>query len=381
MGPMGIPCYGWDPVHRPQGQRKGADVVNLSYVINVIEDPAERSHVLREAWDLCHMVLVVSAIAVPGRQDANRGTAYSDGILTSRGTFQKHYSHQELRAYIEEILQIDAIPAAPNVFYLFRDEDTRQQFISRKYRRQIAIPRKRVSDVLYEAYRDILDPLMSAVTDLGRLPGPDELPEYADIITRLGSVKRAFRIIQLVTGSEAWGDVARRRAEDLLVFLALARFGRRKPLSGLPLSSQRDVKAFMKTYQSACEQADKLLFSVGKAEAIDTACQESRTGHLVENALLVAREALNELPPILRIYEGCARAILGEVDEANVVKLHRHSGKVTYLAYDNFNTQTNPVLNQRIKVNLRTLSIDFFDYSQWKEPPRLDLDKRLVGLK
>src|SRR5688572_23157733 len=46
---LGIPCTGWDPVHRPDIERAEADVVNLGYVVNVIEDPEERADALRRA--------------------------------------------------------------------------------------------------------------------------------------------------------------------------------------------------------------------------------------------------------------------------------------------------------------------------------------------
>src|SRR5262245_17674336 len=57
----GIRCTGWDPIHYPRGQRKPADVVNLGYVINVIENAEERAATLREAWALTGKVLTVSA--------------------------------------------------------------------------------------------------------------------------------------------------------------------------------------------------------------------------------------------------------------------------------------------------------------------------------
>ena len=39
---LGYQATGWDPVHRPQGARSPADVVNIGYVVNVIENPRER---------------------------------------------------------------------------------------------------------------------------------------------------------------------------------------------------------------------------------------------------------------------------------------------------------------------------------------------------
>ena len=77
---------------------------------------------------------------------------------------------------------------------------------------------------------------------------------------------------------------------------------------------------------------------------------------------------LGELAPILGIYEDCARAILGEVEEANVFKLHRFSGKVTYLVYDDFQAGQNPALHYRIKVDLPNLAVDFLDYSHQGKP-------------
>jgi hypothetical protein len=52
----------------------------------------------------------------------------------------------------------------------------------------------------------------------------DELPETADVISALGSLRRAFRLIQSATGAEAWAEIAASRAQDLLIYLALARF-------------------------------------------------------------------------------------------------------------------------------------------------------------
>src|SRR5262245_42050232 len=57
---LGYNVEGWDPTHRTSAIRKPADVVNLGYVVNVIEDPSERANTLRSAWQLTRRVLVVS---------------------------------------------------------------------------------------------------------------------------------------------------------------------------------------------------------------------------------------------------------------------------------------------------------------------------------
>src|SRR5206468_5332714 len=86
----GITCAGWDPNHYPNGELKAAPVVNLGYVINVIENSDEREAVLRDAWSLTQKLLIVSA-----RLDVEaRGAAFSpyqDGYLTRLTTFQKYF--------------------------------------------------------------------------------------------------------------------------------------------------------------------------------------------------------------------------------------------------------------------------------------------------
>src|SRR5262245_50442809 len=61
LAALGYDAAGWDPAHYPEGELRPSDVVNLGYVVNVIENPAERVQVLRRAWDLTRNVLVVAA--------------------------------------------------------------------------------------------------------------------------------------------------------------------------------------------------------------------------------------------------------------------------------------------------------------------------------
>ena len=61
LAALGIEARGWDPSHFPDSDKLRAGVVNLGYVVNVIEDRAERDDALRSAWVLAESVLVVSA--------------------------------------------------------------------------------------------------------------------------------------------------------------------------------------------------------------------------------------------------------------------------------------------------------------------------------
>ena len=113
--------------------------------------------------------------------------------------------------------------------------------------------------------------------------------------------RSAFTLIKRVTGNEGWDEILRRRAEDLLVYLALARFRRRPPISKLPLALQRDIRAFFGTYKRACQQADELLFQAGRAEAIDEACCRSASCCPMRCTTLTRRAIEGPLRPRLRV--------------------------------------------------------------------------------
>jgi len=366
----GITCEGWDPAYYPDRPRLSADVVNLGYVINVIESPEERLSTLRDAWHLCRRLLIVSAqVTVSGR--GNTQVEFGDGVVTSRGTFQKYFTQDELKAYLEKELNREAIAAGLGIFYAFKDEAAAQGFQAKRHRRREAIPRSRFTEVQFEEQREFLEPLMAAVARLGRVPEIDEFQQAEDLISRFGSLKNAFALIRRMTGEGQWRAIRERCIEDSLVYLALGRFRKRPPMSVLPIGLQRDIRAFFGSYSNACKQADELLFQAGNDEAIDVACRRSTVGKLLPDSLYVHRSALDDLAPLLRVYEGCARAYIGEIDGANVIKWHRHSCKVSYLCYPTFETDPHPPLLRSIKLSLRTREIQSYDYSNTSNPPIL----------
>ncbi len=367
----GFTCGSWDPAFRPDSPKSEADVVNLGYVINVIEDPDERAATVRQAWELARQLLVVSAqVLVAGRGKAP--VEFGDGVLTCRGTFQKFFEQDELKAFVEAQIQTEAIPAGIGVIYAFKDEGRRQQFLSNRFRRREVLPRKkRVADAQFQENRELLEALMAAVASYGRLPEPDEFPLTEEVAERFGSLKRAFAVVRQITGGDEWEQIAKRRAEDMLVYLALARFRGRPAISLLPRTLQLDVKAFFGAYTKACSQADELLFQAGKSDLIDAACKRSPVGKLLPDALYVHREALDNLEPVLRVYEGCGRAYIGEVEGANVVKIHRYSGKVSYLVYPGFEKNPHPALVRSVKLNMRTRQLECHEFGQGGNPPIL----------
>src|SRR5581483_2088939 len=228
--------------------------------------------------------------------------------------------------------------------YIFKDETLQQQFLANRYRRRAAAPRKRISELRFEEHRELLQSFVAIIAELGRLPEEDEFNGADEVVTQFGSLKRGFALVRRITGSGEWEAIRQRRKEDLLVYLALARFRKRPALGQLPRPLQRDMRTFFGTYTKACQQADELLFRAGDAVAIDKACQHSPVGKQLPDDLYIHRSALDSLEPLLRIYEGCGRAYLGEVEGANVIKIHRRSGKLSYLMYLDFEDSPHPAL-------------------------------------
>ena len=182
-----------------------------------------------------------------------------------------------------------------------------------------------------------------------------ELPETAEVGSRYGSVKRMIR-------SDRWDAIAPRSTDNLLVYLALGRFRRRPPISALPLGLQRDIRPFFGSYSNACRLADDLLFRAGSADAVDGACRRSVVGKLLPNAPYVHRTASRRSTAPTRL-RGPPPRLPRHSRRAKLIKLHRQSGKVSYLVYPDFETDPHPALARSVKLSLRTREIDCFDYA------------------
>lgn len=304
---------------------------------------------------------------------------YADGIVTSRGTFQKFFDQQELRNWIDQALEAQSVPAAPGVFYVFRDERGRSQFVASRFRRRLAAPRQSRSSELFSEHQHLLQPLMEFFRDRGRIPTADELSNANKLIGVFGSIRRAFRVVLTVTSPAEWDPITRERTHDLLVYLALCQFDGGPTFRRLPFALQGDVKAFFSNYKQACARADDILFSLGRPDVVVSACEDSPIGKLTPTALYVHESAINDLSPVLRLYEGCARGYIGRVDGANVIKLYRNEPKVSYLAYPEFDREAHPALASSVAVHLQTFRVRSRNYSSARNRPVLHRKELFVS--
>jgi DNA phosphorothioation-associated putative methyltransferase len=372
----GVSCEGWDPHHRPDGRRETSDVVNLGYVVNVIEDPRERRATLRRAWQLSRCLLLVSARLKTDSPELE-GVPFRDGVRTSAGTFQKLFTQDELRNWIDSTLGISATAVAPGIFVVFRHPALEQEWLLRRVR-----PARRMAPVsreLLAQHEDLLRPLVEFVGERGRLPKLNELETRSEIEREFGTLRNAFAVLRRVTGTDRWDRIRDERSRDLLVFLALSRFDRRPRLKDLPEAVRYDVRDLFGSYLAACRQADRLLGELANRDRVHQAAASSPVGKLLPGALYLHTDALGDLPPILRVLDGVARRLLGELDPSTIVKLHLDRPAVSFLEYPDFDTAPHPTLRSGYLVRLDRFSCDFRDYSRHGNPPILHRKELLLA--
>lgn len=234
-----------------------------------------------------------------------------------------------------------------------------------------------------DRHRELFDDFWRSCLDLGRIPANTEF-EFAERLRAVaGSHAKAFQCIVQQNGTAVFERAQLARKGDLLVYFALGLFGKRKSYNQMPAGLQRDLKAFFGAYKDAIKESTDLLFSIGRTENITTACEEAHKAlgcGLLEgrHSFTIHRTLIDQLPPILRVYVGCATQLYGDVEGVDLIKIHMTSGKVSLMKYDDFEGKPIPEMTQRVKVNLREQKIEVFDYSAPYVPHPLYFKSKFV---
>jgi DNA phosphorothioation-associated putative methyltransferase len=395
---QGFNATGWDPHFYPGREHTPADVVNLGFVINVIEDKGEGITALERAYGLARHVLSVSAMLMSN--EPTYGRAFSDGVVTSRHTFQKYYSQFELQHFIEDVLEEDAYPAAPGIFYVFQDRSVEQSYLLSKSSNRSRVARARLTIIphvrairpvrterlgKYEAPEAqlLIRRLWDTCLELGRTPEQEEVADLDQVCQLFGSLKRALNACLAANDMEALKKASEGRCDDILVMLALRAFERRRKFEIVDGRLKRDLRVFFGSMRNAEAKAHALLFSVKDKQLIGRACEEAASrglGWLESAKFLQLHTALAErLPAPLRIYIGCATAMAGDLKTFDLVKIHIESGKVSLLSFDDFARKPLPALKTRIKVRLRDQDLDVFSYGGTHTPTVLFHKSRYIN--
>jgi len=372
---LGHTVTAWDPAYFPNQPKEKADFVNLGYVLNVIENPAERVETLVDAWNHTKQVLLVSTM-IRGMDSYNSVRDFGDGVLTSRNTFQKYFDPDEIQGLIESALEAEAHPLAIGIYAVFRDPRAGQRFLAGRTRRFIdwdqlssrlgfLRPRRKQGTVdRYLHHKDLLDAFWNCVLALGRLPQPGEFDREGELKEKIGGPKRVHRLFLEHYGPETYNEARRQRKEDLLVYLAMANFKKPVPLKNLDETLQSDIKSHFGSYRQAQEQGVNTLISTAQEEVLERGIAGLGYGWFdqQEGHFIVHRSLLEELPAVLRIYIECGAILYGDPREADLIKIHLWSKKLTFLYYDDFIGAPFPELKTRVKIDLGRRQISVFDH-------------------
>lgn len=392
LSEIGVSCAGWDPHYANDSPLISSEIVNLGFVVNVIEDLVERSVAVQNAFSLAKTALVVSVMLMSNDRP---GKPYLDGFLTSRNTFQKYFSQEQLKEYLKYELGHDPVMIGPGIALIFKDQDAEQRFLLNRYRssnvarrlmtarisprakprqsnERIKSPRVSRAEREFIELRSLLDELWALSLDLGRFPGAHEIPQISDVLEKI-SLTRAYRLIRTHYDMALLEKAAETRSDEITLFIASLQFGKQEPYRQLEPKLRFDIRYFFGDFKTATNAAFKLLLDSGKIENILEACKVASAEGIgwldEEHSLQLHISMVERLPVVLRAYISCGLLLWDNISFIQLIKIHIVSGKLTLLNYEDFDTHPIPLLLKRIKVNIRKLDYDVFDYQAPQYPP------------
>lgn len=387
----GFAASGWDPHYARDRERTAADVVNVGFVVNVIEDPAERVDVLHRAFTLTRGVMAV-AVMLYGPE--SMGRQFGDGVITTRGTFRKYFNQAELKDLLEHVLHQEAFLVGPGIAFVFANQEWEQRFLASRYRRQdlgarllqlrARVPgharerplaRPEPEEVEPARPHPLLVELWRISLDLGRHPVDVEVPMLSDLIDEFGGLQRALRKQDRLFDQTLLEQARAVRTEDLRLYFAIQQFAKRPRYRQLEPRLQRDVKAFFGDYTSAQTAGLRLLSEAADPAMLLKACQEAAERGLGwldgDHDLQLHVSLVERLPPVLRAYVACGLQLHGDLTAVDLVKIHIGSGKLSLMQFENFGGSPLPAMTRRVKVNVRRTSSEVFEYGEQYPMPLL----------
>jgi len=390
---IGLKCQGWDPHFANENPIIPAGIVNLGFVVNVIEDPAERVEAIQRAFGLAKIAMVVSVMLYSKDRP---GKPYLDGFLTSRNTFQKYFSQEEFKDYLEGVLGQDPIMLGPGIALVFADKEAEQRFLLGRHRssnvarrllsarlsprtprvqreQRVRIRRVSKAEREFDELRPTLELLWSQTLDLGRFPESFEVTNIVDIQAKI-SLNRAIRLARTHFDLRLLDAAAQTRADDIKLFFVARQFVKKAPYKELDLRLKTDIRHFFGDYKTANQEAMKLLIESANPDEIRNACEKAAAdglGWLEENShsLQLHSSLVERLPSVLRAYVTCGLILWDSISDFQLIKIHIPSGKLSLLQYSDFDTSPIPLLVKRIKINILKLDYDLFEYEESTYPP------------
>ena len=385
---------GHDPHYKPDPIPANSDIVNLGYVINVIENPKERADVLKKAYAITKKVLCVSAMLE--NQKGYEGESFTDGVKTKTGTFQKYYNQVELKNYIESVLGEDTITLHQGIFLVFKNEKDKIEYLEKKYRRNVVFEITKIDPITNElrkvrVFKPKLEelikdsPFFKSVLDFvlahGRLPVAEESSDYCQLLEEFKSKNKISSLVINNIDSQELENIRKKRRDDLLVIFALRRFTKRglPKQRDLPISTLHDIRSFFGGYKQFLGNAEALLFALGDEAQMVKALNSVSIGKILPDAVYIHPSYVKDLPPVVRVKVGVAEALIGDVDGHNLIKINKTKDKVSFLVYEDFDEVEHPALMFSYVVNIPKAQIKEWDFTTRENPPILHRKETFVS--
>jgi DNA phosphorothioation-associated putative methyltransferase len=111
---------------------------------------------------------------------------------------------------------------------------------------------------------------------------------------------------------------------------------------------------------------------------LDLALRTVPFGKVLPDAVYIHVDYLADLPPLVRVYVGSGRVLVGDVPNTTIVKMSRQERRISFLSYPDFERDPHPSLVNSLRVDLCSFSVKWRSFADWENPPVLHRKEAFV---
>lgn len=363
---QGFCVTGWDPHFRPESARNPASIVNLGYVLNIVENPEERTATLAQAWEYAEDLLCVSVMIRDPRPNGGE-VNFSDGVLTGWGTFQRYYQQREFHDYIADTLGIQPTMAGVGIAYAFKSPRFQEDYVRGRIKPGSSAAIKEAENM------GLIARWLELYHELGRVPTRAEFPDMARVIRIFGSESNLIESVRAEINEESVRESAERRKTKTIVSVcrSMIRQNGAPRLKDLSTDERDDVRIFFGNFEQVSAASRARLKELAELENVSRLMQGSTVGKLLPDDLYVHVDSVSYIPEMLQVLIELALMILPKDVPYNIIKIARNSWHVTFMEYPDFMDDAHPGLRGSMKVLLHKNQLKYRDFSSTENPPIL----------
>ena len=256
---------------------------------------------------------------------------------------------------------------------MFKNEAAEQDFL---LKRQLGIVQHYGAKRAYEQVKEkreasklalnVVNNLAKHILTFARKPSLEELPRYfRQQLEKSGlSYQEAFNgATKLISDQDL--EKGRKKKEQLNCFCYVPVSTGRPKYGDLSPALQKDVN-FTWLCKNCRGNSKRIAFSFGNEELIlrkAADASQKKLGVLDEAKFTFLCSKFAELPIHLRGIVNIAERLAGNIDEANIIRIHIDSKKVSYLCVEEIDRNALPKIASRTIVNLRNQSVKRFTHT------------------